>query len=294
MGQLFENLRHVVEDIRTSWYFRVWAALWFVCALVAFIGMIELAIRSDEAGKEKDWNFWIENSTSIEFPRFRFRFANRSESTESFVGTPNCTHLGQPVTIDTCAGHTSRSKCFVVVGSGIIAQNNIDAPPGEDAITCHFNSTGFNETINQLVGWELDHAHPNLGSRYYNTIWLGPRNSPGVWIFLKKAFLQPQGAMNRELAGPNGIPVWEKSQLYHSTSHTPGYYVVRTLISSFRIDHFEQTDSYDGWMAVGGMGGFAFWMVILHTIAMIVVGFILSNESKFLNHGHGIERAPIL
>jgi len=271
------------------------AALWFVCALVAFIGMIELAVRSDEAGKEKDWNFWIENTTSLEFPRFRFRFANRSEHTESFVGTPLCHHLNQPVPIDTCAGHTDRTKCFTVVANGVVAQNNIAAPRGDEIITCNFTSTGFNETINQLVGWELDHTHPNLGSRYYNTLWLGPRQSPGVWVYLKKSFLQPQGSMSSDLAGPNGIPIWEKSQLYHSTVYKPGTYVVHTIISSFRVDHFKQTDSYNGWMAVGGMGGFAFWMVILHTIVMIVVGFILSNQSKFLTGGgHGIERTPIL
>jgi len=295
MGQLFENLRHILDDFKTSWYFRVWAALWFVCALVAFIGMIELSVRSSEAGKERDWNYWVENSTSIEFPRFRFRFAHRGTTTESFMGTPTCHHVGAPVPTGLCTGETDTTKCFAVVANGIVAQNTVGTPEGDETITCSFNSTGFNDTINQLVGWELDFPIPNLGSKFYNTLWLGPRNSPGVWILLRKGFLQPQGAMNSELAGPNGIPIWEKSQIYHSTVSTPGHYVVKTTISSFRINHYEQTNSYNGWMAVGGIGGFAFWMVILHTIVMAVVGFILPNESRFLSGDrHGTEHKPIL
>jgi len=123
---------------------------------------------------------------------------------------------------------------------------------------------------------------------------LAPRNSPGAWVLLKKAYIKPTGSINSDLAGPDGIPVWEKSELYHSTVSTPGHYVVRTIISSFRVDHYEQTDSYNGWQAIGGIGGFAFWMVILHTIATIVVGFILSNESKFLaGSSNSSEHKPI-
>jgi len=295
MGQLFENLRHVLDDFKTSWYFRVWAALWFVCALVAFIGMIELAVRSDEAGKERDWNFWVENATSIEFPPFRFRFDRRESTTESFVGNPTCSHNGKPVVTGVCTGEKDTTKCFTVAANGIVIENIIRTSEAEESVICYFNSTGFNNTINQLVGWELDFPHPNLGSKYHNTLWLGPRNSPGVWVLLRKGFLQPQGSMNSDLAGPKGIPIWEKSQIYHSTAITPGYYVVRTMISSFRINHYEQTNSYNGWMAVGGIGGFAFWMVILHTIVMAVVGFILPNESRFLNGDHhGAEHKPIL
>jgi len=210
------------------------------------------------------------------------------------VGNPACFHLGKPVTTGICAGDQNTKKCFTVIGNGLFAENNHTAPEG-DTIFCHFNSTGFNDTINQFVGWELDFTHPNLGSRYHNTLWLSPRSGLGVFVLLRKAFLQPQGSMSRELAGPSGIPVWEKSQIYHSTVSTPGYYSVRTSISSFRVNHYEQTDSYNGWMAVGGIGGFAFWMVILHTIVIAVVGFVFSNESKFLNGDHhGVEHRPIL
>jgi len=295
MGQLFENLRHILDDFKTSWYFRIWAALWFVCALVAFIGMIELSVRSNEAGKEKDWNYWVENATSLEFPNFRFFFNHRGESTESFVGKASCHHLGVPLVTGNCKGEVDTTKCFTVASSGITVQNHIDSHEADETIYCSFNSTGFNDTINQLVGWELDFTHPNLGSRYHNILWLAPRNPPGVWVLLRKAFIQPEGSMSSELAGPSGIPIWEKSQVYHSTVSTPGHYVVRTTISSFRVNHYEQTNSYNGWMAVGGIGGFAFWMVILHTIVIAVVGFVFSNESRFLNgDSHGTEHKPIL
>jgi len=95
-------------------------------------------------------------------------------------------------------------------------------------------------------------------------------------------------------AVPNGVTTWEKTALYHSTVFTPASFTITTIISSFRVTHHEQANNYDGWMAVADIGGFAFWMVILHTIAMIVVGFILPNESKFLGADVGAEGRSIM
>jgi len=48
-------------------------------------------------------------------------------------------------------------------------------------------------------------------------------------------------------------------------------------------------------MAVGTIGGFGFWMLILHSFVMILVGFCFANESKFLGAtGSGPERRQML
>jgi len=88
-------------------------------------------------------------------------------------------------------------------------------------------------------------------------------------------------------------PIWEKSSLVHNSQFTRGSYYVETIIETFRVEHREQRGFYTGYMAIGGIGGFAFWMLILHTIVMILVGFCFSKESKFLA-GSGPERRQML
>jgi len=284
MGQLFENLRGIAEDFKTSWYFRIWAALWFVFALVAFIALIELGARSNESGKEKDWNTWIENATQLTFPRFHFRFENFGTRGEEITDT-FCTHLGLSVHTMNCEGHQNRSKCFAVASDGITVTNTWSAPFGSERIECSFNVTKLvtNNTrpANTLIGWSLEGRHSTFANPFTDTLWLEPRDRPGVAVQLRKRIISPlRGALYE--AGSDGFEVWEKSYVYHSTASTGGEYYVSTSLAGFRVEHLEQTNSYNGWMAVGGIGGFAFFMVVLHTIVMILVGFALPNESKFL------------
>jgi len=282
MGQLFENLRAIAEDFKTSWYFRVWAALWFVFALVAFIALIELGAKSNESGKDKDWNTWIENATQLTFPRFHFRFENRTTHGEE-ISNHYCTHAGSVVQTSPCEGERDKAKCFVVAANQITVTNTWNAPEGSERITCTFNVTGYNSTkpVNTYVGWSIEGHHRTFSNPFTNTLWIEPRNAPGVAVSLRKRIISP--LRNAFYENPNeGWEVWEKSYVYHTTVHTPGEYYISTYIAGFRVEHLEQTNSYNGWMAVGGIGGFAFFMVVLHTLVMIIVGFALPNESKFL------------
>jgi len=283
MGQLFENLREIAEDFKTSWYFRIWAATWFVFALVAFIGLIELGARSNESGREKDWNTWIENATELTFPRFHFRIPSVDTQTEKILNF-YCSRLpGEIIHTGTCVGHSDTSRCFAVYADEINVQNSITAREGADKITCTFNTTGYNRTENSNIGWSIEGPHSTFSSPFSNTLWLEPRVAPGAWVYLQKRMIS---SMNNNLFSDNlGHEVWEKSYIYHTTVRDPGSYSVTTLLSTFKVEHREQTDTYNGWMAVGGIGGFAFFMVILHTITMIVFGFFLANESRFLVGG---------
>lgn len=52
--------------------------------------------------------------------------------------------------------------------------------------------------------------------------------------------------------------------------------------------HIVEYDSYNGWMALGDIGGFAFFMMILHTMVMMCIGVCFNNDSQFLG-GRGQE-----
>lgn len=54
-------------------------------------------------------------------------------------------------------------------------------------------------------------------------------------------------------------------------------------IGSFNVMHARDVDEFNGWKGVGDIGGLVFFLYILHTILMIIIGFFVNNDSKFLN-----------
>jgi hypothetical protein len=75
--------------------------------------------------------------------------------------------------------------------------------------------------------------------------------------------------------------------------------VVSVIIESFGVEHYEQRSVYNGWMAMGDVGGFAFFLLILHTIVMLGVGVFLANDSRFLHSsgqemGSAAEQSPLI
>jgi len=265
VGELFHRLRLIGEDLKTSWYFRIWGFLWCVTLLLTFQALISLSLRSSEAERNKSLVFWIENATELEFPRFRIAF-HEDEVGQTFTSAPFCEHGKGPLLITLpCDKTLDRSKCFVVSTDGQYVQNTPEARRGASRITCTFNTTATNTTgRNVVLSWNFENATSP-------SIFFEPRASPGAWILLKKIEI-----------GTTGVSHWEKELVYHSMVSTPGSYVVSAVIDSFRVEHFDIEDTYNGFMAVGEIGGFGFFMVFLHTFLMILLGFCFDNNSKFL------------
>jgi len=49
------------------------------------------------------------------------------------------------------------------------------------------------------------------------------------------------------------------------------------------VEHFEEENSYDGWMAMADFGGFIIFLTVLHSIVMLAVGFCLNYDGRYLN-----------
>jgi len=98
------------------------------------------------------------------------------------------------------------------------------------------------------------------------------------WVNLKKRIVSLNG---------KGADAWEAQLQYHSLPNsngaTGGTFDVTVHIRDFVVDHYDQKDNYNGWQALGSIGGFAFFLVILHTLVMLLVGIFLDNNSRFLN-----------
>jgi hypothetical protein len=105
-------------------------------------------------------------------------------------------------------------------------------------------------------------------------LWIAPNNN--AWVLLTKRFwVEPSG---------NTIEEWERDLLYHSTQSSPGNYTVLLVIDDFTVATvLSRENYYTGFMAVGDIGGTAFFLVLVHTIAMMLVGCVIPNDSVFLN-----------
>lgn len=126
-----------------------------------------------------------------------------------------------------------------------------------------------------LIAWELDGDLQNTAyyGHHHHSVWIAPNNN--AWVMIEKAVVKYKGK-------PPATE-WGRDLLYHSTESTVfGQYNIATILGTFRVAHLEQQDSYNGWMALGGIGGFAYFLIILHTIIMIAVGIVFTNDSKFL------------
>jgi len=249
MGALFTNLRAIIEDLKTSWYFRVWAALWFVCALMSFVVLIILGARSNTAAKEKDFNVWVENATEITFPRFHFRLSEHSEQGETFeTSTFHCKRNGASVLHSQCASWRGnapepQTKCIAVNADGITVQQKYHEPFDLLRIQCSFKTKGYNPSKNSLVALELEGHYAHFGNAEAS-LHISPTQNAHVYLSKSVISLEKHKTFDS----------WRKQLVYHSTVHNPGEYTVSVILRSFHIEHIEQSDFYPGWVAVGDIG----------------------------------------
>jgi len=275
MGYCGENVKAIVDDLKGSWYFRVWGLLWVVCAVTVFAALIVFGSRSTLMTKEKDTRFWIENATSIDFPTFHIRLHEDDASNGFTIAYKRCWHDGQLMQTKTCDwnGHSlPLDTCFAVVG-GARVFNEWNKRYNESRIYCEVNTTGGHEGENTMLAYSIeDNNQASYGGILYHTAWIAPNEH--AWVTLYKSIIK--GHKNPE------IVEWEKRVSYHSDVKIENHYIISTVINTFRVPHIETRDGYTPFMGVADAGGFAFFTVILHTIFMAIFGICLNNDSTFL------------
>jgi len=255
------------DDLKTSWYFRIWFALWIICFIMGWVGLGIFADYSREADEHDYIQKWEESVDEIVFPDFHIRFNLSAGQTIIYS---NCTiNNGQPVPtqMGTCIYN---DQCLHVLNE----KNNIKACATssnecDNRLVCNLTLSNISTSVDQLVAWELDDTDEEpTGDNSYASIWIGINNN--AWVMLTKEYDEDEED-------------WDRSLLYHSTKSIENQWIITTLINSFDVVHESEEDSfYDGWVAVADMGGFFFALYLLHSIIMIFFGFCLPKNSTFL------------
>jgi len=268
MPKILNQLNSFIFDLKNAgWFFRIWIFLAAVCAIVGFTALIEISTESGTAAREKDWSVWVESVSSLTFPDFEVSVPNAQNAFQSV----KCYHDSSTLVATTgCANNTALLTCIKVLGSTQTAlsssQNTIGT--GSNKINCAINTVNTNpNTANSIVtftfpGARLDGAEISV------------KPTQNAWILMRPIVISGIDG--------NSFSAFTKQLVYHSSELVPGQYIVSLVIGSFHVIHYEQADTYNGWLAVADIGGFAYFLLIIHAFIMIVVGIFLQNNSNLL------------
>jgi len=274
-GQTVEKIRQIGSDLASSWYFRVWGFLWLLFALVVFSGLIILSRDANQAQKEMDIQLWVENSSSIQFPRFHFRLDHRGNEIFNSSGV-SCIFGTTQLQLADCQSwrgmQPAQNQCIAFNSDSFTALN--DWTFGDSRIVCSLSTSGVGYQGNSMIAFELEGQNVfGWGAMAFASVEITP--SANAWVILEKNIMQASH-------GSNTVELWGRDLLYHSNAPVNNLYNVSAIMGSFLVRHFQPRDTYNGWMTVGDIGGVAFFCVILHTIVMIILGLFMKNSSSFL------------
>jgi len=276
MGYTIDQIKLILNDIKSSWYFRIWATVWIGFMIVAFACFLVLVGISLRAGHEDDVRLWFKESPSITYPRFHFR-----SSTLEVIESVICNQNNVTVTTGYCqetGGVLPDIKHCVGVHADnfqVVNEKGDFERMHHQRIECVVTTNG-SYYGNTLIAWEIEGINVGaIGDNIYAGIWIAPNDR--AWVLLEQAIT--------ELATQTSPQVsWRKDLIYHSTVFHNGTYNVATIIPTFHVMHSIASDSYDGWNALGDIGGFAFFMVMLHSFVLILFGLCFVNNSEWLHH----------
>eukprot|EP01119_Soliformovum_irregulare_P003964 TRINITY_DN14992_c0_g1_i1.p1 TRINITY_DN14992_c0_g1~~TRINITY_DN14992_c0_g1_i1.p1 ORF type:complete len:276 (+),score=33.38 TRINITY_DN14992_c0_g1_i1:31-858(+) len=272
MTETVENTKLIYQDVRTSWYFRFWTLFWVICLIFGFVAFIIYSVKSGENSSNPPFHTWVETPLSIQFPSYQISIPDPASPVTFTSFSCNRVDGGSLESIRTVG-------CSVVSGSPppmtkcreILANAYSASGKGNGIVKCTITTDPVNP-VDPMIYWSLS---PFYVASDYSAAWgayVSPNNDS--WIYLEKHVFE-------------GVDVWRSTRTnQHSTISMPGVYTVSVAIDSFAVRNVMRYSGYNGWMSLGNTGGFAFFLVIMHTIVMMGVSVCLNNDSKFLRGKH--------
>jgi len=212
----------------------------------------------------------MENASTINFPKFQFQ----TERTDQILSV-SCQHLNVSVPVGPCPavnGKVPDLRLCVGVSSDLFyATNKADVPYSDNRLSC-LVLTNTSAKGNTALNWALQGPDtPNFGT-LFGSVWVNANNN--AWIMLDKSVATGNG-------GSLSVS-WSSKLLYHSSQSQVGTYWVSAVIDNFIVYHSELTQRSSGWVTTAEIGGFGYFLLILHTLVMIGVGIHFVNDSTFL------------
>jgi len=271
------KVQQIIEDLKQSWYFRFYALLWLIFLIVGFVALGILANRSAQTTMQKDGKIWWTENKSMTFPRFHFHTGIAFTGNE-IITNISCMYQNTPVQIGLCKPFNGQVPslfvCAAVYGDYItITNNNQSNDPRGFGIDCNISTTGSINEVGQMIAFGLEGSNNLIGMEDpHVAVWIAPTSLAVI-------------ELDREIVTVNGITgtYWDRSLFYLSDVTTgPGNYQIFILLDGFGALNYGVQNMYNGWRSTADVGGFAYFLLMLHTALMILLGFFFTNNSSFL------------
>jgi len=281
----FESLRAIVDDLKHSWYFRIYALLWIVCAIVAFSALIVLSHASEENQKNPGYRVWTEFPTKLLFPNFDVFVRS---AVEEFTGAQCYYNYGgsdnKTIPTSSCQFGWSQDYCLTVNANTTYAtyptnENIPDIWIRPEALFCLFYTS-----YNASAAYNND-TDTILGVR----IW-GDKAPYFAYPGTITDMIVSQMEISQKQRDNGNQRVQYQAQTSVASNWVPNgaRFGIMFRFLNFHVTYFEQQDLFNGWMGIGAIGGFAFFLYLLHWGVMALIGMFIANDSKYLG---GSDRA---
>jgi len=238
---------------------------------------------------QKDGKIWFTESKSLYLPRFHFHtgiFFNGNEQ----ITNISCMYRFQPVQVGLCHSFNgvtpSIYNCTAVFADQIEVKNDNGTFENRDiGIACNISTYGQIDQVGPMIAFGLEGQN--------NYIALQDPHAP-LWIAPTQfAIIE----LNRMITTINGVKatLWDRQLFYLSdAAPTRQTYQIFVTVNGFGAFDYGQQNLYNGWRATGDIGGFAFFLVMIQTGVMILLGFCFVNGSSFLkgSSDSGVSRPP--
>jgi len=278
----FQAIKDIAEDLKNSWYFRIWSLLWVVCAIVSFVALIILSRASNAAQDKPSFRMWTEMKSSINYPNL-YVFLSYGEYEAENIKNINCVFGPNNVTVDVTGcdgGNQYTGECQMIVANTTTSVYPPSTNPSyyqePEGIWCEiytdYNTTAGKGPYNTMIGIVADDtaAFPT----YMN---------PGAVSWMT---MEQEVVTDKQFNGGKPVSFFRLQSTIISNQAPDGARMAFFVgFATFSVTHFETIDFFNGWMGVGAIGGFGFFLYILHAAIMGIIGLFITNNSVFLLGG---------
>ncbi len=73
MGETIQQLPKIINDLKYSWYFRLWTLLLFICFILFWVSVG--IFSKEKLMLDKQYQLYLEEATQLDYPQFHFRIA---------------------------------------------------------------------------------------------------------------------------------------------------------------------------------------------------------------------------
>jgi len=270
-----EKFKLIIPDLIEGWYCRVWAVLMFCVFASAFSGLVVFSLDSSYNSNRLDWNMFFTIQDEVKYPAFYFRTERNGLNDPTFLRANCSLDLGRtrlPLQLQQCGGEFKNFTGRCLLSPNTEEVNRANRRDGTGMIFCQFQMqvTPSLNSQDEILLFGIDGESREF--RTFRHSYLFPNNM--THIGLERIEIRP---MFRPVEYN-----WIKTVNYLSSDHSPGFYHVGVQIDSFRQIHYVQGNDDPGFVAVGDIGGFTYFLLLIHIVLMFFVGFCLPNKSKFL------------